>query len=270
MLTFFSSPRVLLSEIFSHRISSSFGFNGSVWGKRGPDRRLGGSLPGRKVRAQPPVVTRCRGSQGPLSQRAGLSVCALRRRSAGPAQGGNHMRAVSLATVMVALASIAPASANEEVQKLTQDPNQWVIQTGDYANTRFSKLDQINAGNVEQAPGRLDVLDRRAARPRGLAPGDRRRHVRPHAVPEHRLCPRPQQRRQDHLEVRAEAGSERDPGDVLRHGQSRPRLCGRQGLPAPGRHHPRGARRQDRQGRPGRSSTATRRRARPTPRPSCR
>jgi alcohol dehydrogenase (cytochrome c) len=50
----------------------------------------------------------------------------------------------------VALASIAPASANEEVQKLTQDPNQWVIQTGDYANTRFSKLDQINAGNVNK------------------------------------------------------------------------------------------------------------------------
>jgi alcohol dehydrogenase (cytochrome c) len=34
------------------------------------------------------------------------------------------------------------------VQKLTQDQNQWVIQTGDYANTRYSKLDQINAGNV--------------------------------------------------------------------------------------------------------------------------
>jgi lanthanide-dependent methanol dehydrogenase len=60
------------------------------------------------------------------------------------------MRAVSLATVMVALASIAPASASEEVQKLTQDPNQWAIQTGDYANTRFSKLDQINAGNVNK------------------------------------------------------------------------------------------------------------------------
>jgi alcohol dehydrogenase (cytochrome c) len=51
---------------------------------------------------------------------------------------------------MVALASIAPASASEEVQKLTQDPNQWVLQTGDYANTRFSKLDQINAGNVNK------------------------------------------------------------------------------------------------------------------------
>jgi len=58
------------------------------------------------------------------------------------------MRAVSIATLMVAFAGILPASANEEVQKLTQDPNQWVLQTGDYANTRFSKLDQINTANV--------------------------------------------------------------------------------------------------------------------------
>ncbi|WP_425293884.1 lanthanide-dependent methanol dehydrogenase XoxF5 [Microvirga pakistanensis] len=48
------------------------------------------------------------------------------------------------------LAGIAPASANDELQKLIQDPNQWVIQTGDYANTRFSKLDQINASNVNK------------------------------------------------------------------------------------------------------------------------
>jgi len=45
---------------------------------------------------------------------------------------------------------IVPASANEELQKLIQDPNQWAIQTGDYANTRFSKLDQINASNVNK------------------------------------------------------------------------------------------------------------------------
>jgi alcohol dehydrogenase (cytochrome c) len=42
------------------------------------------------------------------------------------------------------------ANANDEVQKLTQDPNQWVLQTGDYANTRYSKLDQINATNVNK------------------------------------------------------------------------------------------------------------------------
>jgi len=42
----------------------------------------------------------------------------------------------------------APAMANDNVLKLTQDPNQWVLQTGDYANTRFSKLKQINSDNV--------------------------------------------------------------------------------------------------------------------------
>ena len=40
------------------------------------------------------------------------------------------------------------ASAHADLQTLIDDPNQWVIQTGDYANQRFSDLDQINAGNV--------------------------------------------------------------------------------------------------------------------------
>ncbi len=40
------------------------------------------------------------------------------------------------------------AQANESVMGLTSDPKVWALQTGDYANTRYSKLDQINAGNV--------------------------------------------------------------------------------------------------------------------------
>nr|WP_323054809.1 lanthanide-dependent methanol dehydrogenase XoxF5 [Roseibium sp. DSM 29163] len=40
------------------------------------------------------------------------------------------------------------ASANEELQKLIDDPNQWAIQTGDYANQRYSELDQITKDNV--------------------------------------------------------------------------------------------------------------------------
>ncbi len=60
------------------------------------------------------------------------------------------MRALRLVSALAVAAGIVPASANEEVQKLIQDPNQWVIQTGDYANTRFSKLDQINASNVNK------------------------------------------------------------------------------------------------------------------------
>ena len=38
---------------------------------------------------------------------------------------------------------LAPASANDELLKLQQDPNQWVMPTGNYANTRYSALDQI-------------------------------------------------------------------------------------------------------------------------------
>lgn len=41
-----------------------------------------------------------------------------------------------------------PAIANEDVLKQTSDPNQWALQTGDYANTRYSKLNQITTQNV--------------------------------------------------------------------------------------------------------------------------
>ncbi|WP_046865692.1 lanthanide-dependent methanol dehydrogenase XoxF5 [Microvirga massiliensis] len=63
------------------------------------------------------------------------------------------MRAIGLAFGLAAVAGVTPALANDELQKLIQDPNQWVIQTGDYANTRYSKLDQIKADNV----GKLQV-----------------------------------------------------------------------------------------------------------------
>ena len=59
------------------------------------------------------------------------------------------MRTIRLLTTVACLAPwTLPASANDEVQKLIQDPNQWAIQTGDYANTRYSKLDQITKENV--------------------------------------------------------------------------------------------------------------------------
>jgi PQQ-dependent dehydrogenase (methanol/ethanol family) len=64
------------------------------------------------------------------------------------------MRTIALLACASSVALWAgTAGANEELQRLSQDPNQWVIQTGDYANTRFSKLDQINASNV----GRMQV-----------------------------------------------------------------------------------------------------------------
>ncbi|WP_417728978.1 lanthanide-dependent methanol dehydrogenase XoxF5 [Roseovarius sp.] len=45
------------------------------------------------------------------------------------------------------------AMANSDLQTRIDDPAQWAIQTGDYANTRYSELDQINKDNV----GKLQV-----------------------------------------------------------------------------------------------------------------
>ncbi|WP_438942701.1 methanol/ethanol family PQQ-dependent dehydrogenase [Primorskyibacter marinus] len=40
------------------------------------------------------------------------------------------------------------AMANDDLMTLMDNPTQWAIQTGDYKNQRYSKLDQINAENV--------------------------------------------------------------------------------------------------------------------------
>ena len=45
--------------------------------------------------------------------------------------------------------SVVPAAANDELIKLQKDPNQWVMPTGDYANQRYSTLNQINKDNVK-------------------------------------------------------------------------------------------------------------------------
>ena len=56
-------------------------------------------------------------------------------------------------TMMLSVAALTwgtPASANDELQKLQGDANQWVMPTGNYANQRYSTLDQINATNVSK------------------------------------------------------------------------------------------------------------------------
>ncbi|MGY4286655.1 PQQ-dependent dehydrogenase (methanol/ethanol family) [Bradyrhizobium sp. LM2.7] len=65
------------------------------------------------------------------------------------------MRKVLLATFLGSAAALAVggASANDELIKMSQNPKDWVMPTGDYANTRYSKLNQINAQNV----GKLQV-----------------------------------------------------------------------------------------------------------------
>src|SRR6201997_2275508 len=53
----------------------------------------------------------------------------------------------------VAFLAVGAANANEELIKLSQNPRDWAMPAGNYANTRFSTLKQINTGNV----GKLQV-----------------------------------------------------------------------------------------------------------------
>ena len=56
------------------------------------------------------------------------------------------------AAAAAAMLALSGANANEEVQKLAEDPANWAMPTGDYANTRYSKLDEItpeNAGDLK-------------------------------------------------------------------------------------------------------------------------
>jgi PQQ-dependent dehydrogenase (methanol/ethanol family) len=65
------------------------------------------------------------------------------------------MRKVLFATCLGVIAAFAAdaARANDELIKMSQNPKDWVMPTGDYANTRYSKLNQINASNA----GKLQV-----------------------------------------------------------------------------------------------------------------
>src|SRR5690349_16064260 len=65
------------------------------------------------------------------------------------------MRKVLLATGVATVAVIAAGSAvaNDDLHKMSQNSAEWVMPTGDYANTRYSKLKQIDASNV----GKLQV-----------------------------------------------------------------------------------------------------------------
>jgi PQQ-dependent dehydrogenase (methanol/ethanol family) len=53
------------------------------------------------------------------------------------------------AALLGAMVLSQPALANDEVAKLSEDPNNWAQQNGDHALTRYSKLDQINTSNVK-------------------------------------------------------------------------------------------------------------------------
>ena len=61
--------------------------------------------------------------------------------------GLNSTPVVGAALLAVSV-SLSIVHANDEVMKLSEDPANWAMPTGDYANTRYSKLDEINADNA--------------------------------------------------------------------------------------------------------------------------
>jgi len=61
------------------------------------------------------------------------------------------MRKLTLMSCVAAAALLAngAAYANDELIKLSKDPKQWVMPTGDYGNRRYSELEQITSDNVK-------------------------------------------------------------------------------------------------------------------------
>jgi glucose dehydrogenase len=49
---------------------------------------------------------------------------------------------------VTAVFAAGAANANDELQKMSQNPKDWVMPAGTYDNQRFSQLKQITADNV--------------------------------------------------------------------------------------------------------------------------
>ena len=58
-------------------------------------------------------------------------------------------RKFAVAIFAAAALNLSTAFANEEVSILASNPANWAMPTGDYANTRYSRLNQINSDNVQ-------------------------------------------------------------------------------------------------------------------------
>lgn len=58
------------------------------------------------------------------------------------------MKKLLAITSLAALSIGSVVQADANLAAMMEDPNQWVIQTGDYKNQRYSELDQINRENV--------------------------------------------------------------------------------------------------------------------------
>ena len=60
-----------------------------------------------------------------------------------------NVRLISLVVAWL-LALSYPARANEQLQGMAEDPNQWVMPGGDYSLTRFSKLEPDQRGQCQK------------------------------------------------------------------------------------------------------------------------
>jgi PQQ-dependent dehydrogenase (methanol/ethanol family) len=61
-----------------------------------------------------------------------------------------HFIGIALATTAMSVSLAGAAFANDDLQALISDSKNWAIPTGDYANTRYSKLKQITKDNVKK------------------------------------------------------------------------------------------------------------------------
>src|SRR5215469_15464632 len=59
------------------------------------------------------------------------------------------MRHLVIAACLGVAASFAVSAPADDLQKMSQNPKDWVMPTGDYANHRYSALKQINTQNVK-------------------------------------------------------------------------------------------------------------------------
>src|SRR5262249_209799 len=131
-------PRLLVGSGFKGR---------QCKGKAGAFRKLGGAS--FKMPLMPrSAVTRCRKRfpNARVPTRGTKSVVAPVNRD--NFAGRTRMRYLLLTTCIGAALAGCSASGNEQLQKMSQNPKDWVMPTGNYANTRYSELKQITADNV--------------------------------------------------------------------------------------------------------------------------
>jgi lanthanide-dependent methanol dehydrogenase len=127
-----------------------------------------------------------------------------------------HLQRSFLLTAAMALCTFASAS---DIEQAMGDSKNWASQAGDYANHRYSTLNQINASNV----GQLQVAWT-------MSTGVLRGHEGSPLVIGDTMyihTPFPNNVYAVNLfqvEVRAQAGCTGRAGHVLRHGKPRPRL----------------------------------------------